>query len=210
MTVVVVLLVLRVAFKQLFVLLLSLDDVILVFLSKHPSLLEQFFFLKVLHRLHLAGEVLLGYVFSHLLLVLNFLLLSLVQDVKLLMDFVFVAINNSLSVHGVFVLAVSIVVVLVCFVLDLEIVFGVVLKDIYDKRPLALVLFHHGEDEVLHVLGVSHLERKRLLVKYLVHQALDALVIERNLQSSHLVHHHAQAEDVGAVVVGFLLYDLWT
>ena len=139
---------------------------------------------------------------------LYLLLESLLQDVELGLNLVLVAVDDSLAVHGVLVEAVGVEVLCVQLAFYLEEVTWVELKEVYDEGALAFVFLHHAEDEVSQLLGVGHLEGQRLLVEDLVHDSLDALVVEGHLQSCHVVHNNAQTEDVRPMVVSLLLDDL--
>ena len=159
-----------------------------------------------LHESQPALQVILG---PQTLLLIDVVLEPLLEHVKLLVNLVLVAVDGSLAVHGVLVQAVGVEVGLVYWILYFEIVLWEFIKEIDDEGALGLVFLKHSEYEVLQVAGVGNLERKGLLEENLVHEALVALVVEGNVQAGHVVHDHAEAEDIGAMIVCLLLDDLW-
>ena len=80
-------------------------------------------------------------VVSLFFLILECLLLSLGQDVKLLMNFVFVTIYNALSIKRIFVEVIGVKICLINLLSYCEIILGKVLKKIINKGSLAFVLF---------------------------------------------------------------------
>lgn len=115
---------------------------------------------------------------SFALLLIDVILEPLLQLIILLVNFVHVAIDHALAVHGGLVPIIELKVLFVQRIFDFEMLprkFG---EEVDHERPLGLVLLQHTKDEVLQILRVLALKNRRLLVQYLVHQAIDAFVVE--------------------------------
>lgn len=130
------------------------------------------------------------------------------QHIELLVDLVLVPVEDALALHGIFEGAVGLVVGLVDATGYPKQMRRKEPEKINDEGSLALVLLEHGEHEVSNPLRVRHLEGRRLLVEYLVHDPSEVLVSERRLQCRHVIHQYSQAEDVRAVVIRLLPDDL--
>jgi hypothetical protein len=90
------------------------------------SLLEEFFFfycvITIFSSINIVERNLLAVVRPLLLLFLDVILKPFLEDIELLLNSVLVAVNGSLPIHGVFVQAVCIKILLIDFVGNFEIV----------------------------------------------------------------------------------------
>ena len=155
----------------------------------------------------LAHPIILG---PLLLMLQNILLEPLLQDIILLLDLMFITIDSSLPIHCIFIQAISIKILLIDWILDIEVAFRELFEEINDKSALRHIFLKHSKNKILEVAGIRYLKWERLLIEDLTHEALDILIIEGHFKCGHIIHYNPQTEYVRPMVIRLLLDDFWT
>lgn len=122
----------------------------------------------------------------------------------------FVAIYDPLPIHCIFIKYVRIVIFLVNRITNLKIILREFVEEVDDECSLRFILLEHAKNEFLEIIRISNLKWLGILIKYLVHQTFNTIVIKWQLKCCHVVHHNAKTENVRSMIIRLLLNNLWT